>query len=136
MTCFPDRKTCACDNVFEGSRTTTKVLRTFVFSALLIVLPVATVAAQEPRLSAAGAQLGVNIATIAATIAADNAEYSPRLGLAVGGFARFSLTDNVAFQLEGLFSQKGSKIEERGTTLTLTVPYVEIPVLLRVPVSV
>jgi hypothetical protein len=65
-------------------------------------------------------------------------ESTSRVGLAVGGHARFRINDRVAFQPELLFVMKGVKLDAvNGTSASLRVNYFEFPLLAHVtfPIS-
>lgn len=59
-------------------------------------------------------------------------ETTSRAGLIGGGWARFPITDQVAFEPELLFVMKGAKLDEAaGGTVGVRVNYFEIPLLAR-----
>jgi hypothetical protein len=65
-------------------------------------------------------------------------ESTSRVGLAVGGHARFPITDRIGFQPELLFVMKGVKLDEvDGTSASLRVNYFEFPLLAHItfPIS-
>jgi hypothetical protein len=67
-----------------------------------------------------------------------SAESTSRVGLGVGGHARFPITDRIAFQPELLFVMKGVKLDEvDGTSASLRINYFEFPLLAHItfPVS-
>jgi len=74
-----------------------------------------------------GPRLGLNMATVAGV----NNNAGVRLGLLLGGYGKFSLTDNVAFQPEILYSVKGfaSTNNSSSSKYFLKLNYFDIPLL-------
>ncbi len=95
----------------------------------LIIMLTGIVSAQG--ITAKGVKIGLNLANVGG----DDVENEPdsKIGLAVGGFFTYSLTDKIAIQPEIYYSQKGFKIEETELGMTVKVTtalnYLEIPIL-------
>lgn len=89
----------------------------------------ATAAAQARQF---GAKVGPSFSTLAIQ-PADTEDYRIRAGASGGGFLVLPLTPWVAVQFEGLYMQKGGKLEvpEFNETATILLDYIEFPVLLR-----
>lgn len=92
--------------------------------AALTALPTAAAAQQI------GVKAGVNVATLTN---AEFPDHSQRIGLVGGLFVTVPATERFSFQIEGLYSEKGIKIEveESGFELdgNLRLRYLEVPVL-------
>ncbi len=52
-----------------------------------------------------------------------------KVGLAIGGFAEIGVSENFAVQPELLYSQMGTKDKSSGTTFSVNLDYIAIPVL-------
>ena len=52
-----------------------------------------------------------------------------KLGLAGGALVQVPLSDNMAFRVEALYSQKGAKYEAGGNTAKVNMDYIEVPLL-------
>lgn len=101
--------------------------------ALLCLLPSALVAQRNARMT--GLTAGINFATLGGEDV-DGASSDGRVGLAVGAFGSFPLSNAVAFQPEVIFIQKGADFTPTGTTgAAVRLDYVQIPVLLRLRVA-
>ncbi len=97
--------------------------------AFLCLVPTMLVAQQKPRMT--GLTAGINFATLRGADT-DGASTDGRVGIAVGAFGSFLISDNLAFQPEILFIQKGADFTTAGTTAAaIRLDYVQIPVLLR-----
>ncbi|HSG80775.1 MAG TPA: outer membrane beta-barrel protein, partial [Gemmatimonadota bacterium] len=55
-------------------------------------------------------------------------------GLNVGGLVAWNVSDRFAVQLAGMYTRKGSKVEESGQQFDVRVDYFEIPLLARVTI--
>ena len=62
--------------------------------------------------------------------------YRSRTGLTVGATADLGVTPWLAIQLEGRYTQLGTRQEEAGVTGVLRVSYVELPLVVRVALPV
>lgn len=94
-----------------------------LFTSIFILLTQITVA----QISY-GPRLGLNMATLAGV----NNNAGVRLGLLLGGYGKFSLTDNISFQPEFLYSVKGyaSTNNSSSSKYFLKLNYFDIPLLL------
>ena len=102
--------------------------------AVLLTVGVSNAAAQTSPYF--GVKAGVNFAKI--NFEADgeddddfNDELDRRMGLVAGLFMVYPIRDTFGFQVEGLFSQKGAKIDEGGFEASSELDYFEVPVLAR-----
>lgn len=77
-----------------------------------------------------GFKLGMNIATLSGE-EADAADAESITGLIAGGYLQIELNDRFALQPELLFSRDGAKGDTLGLEGTVTLDYIEVPVLLR-----
>jgi hypothetical protein len=104
-------------------------MRTRIASSSLLVLSIVAVpaAAQEPVTF--GIKGGLNITS--ANVEAVGFDISPdsRAGLVAGLFVHYPIREQVGLQIEGLYSQKGAKVDDLGIDVDLRLDYVEIPVL-------
>jgi hypothetical protein len=85
-----------------------------------------------------GVKAGVNLATLSfdpSTIPSlpsnppIEMNTGTRIGLVAGGFATIPLGARFAVQPEGLFSQKGATLQDPGVDATITINYLEVPIL-------
>ena len=78
-----------------------------------------------------GIKAGINVANI--IFEAEDAEinFDRRTGFVGGLFLVWPATTRAALQVEALYSQKGSELEEMGARGSVDLDYFEIPVLLR-----
>lgn len=58
-----------------------------------------------------------------------------RMGVAFGGFAHISFSDQFGFQPELLYSMEGAKYEESGLEATIKTDYINIPLLIQYKAS-
>jgi hypothetical protein len=100
-----------------------------VLLALILLAVPAAAAAQGLTYGVKG---GINLATVDAE-GDDDVGY--RLGLAAGGFVALPLGSRLTIQPEGLFSQKGSKTDLEGVSVTLQLDYIEVPILVKYALS-
>ena len=111
-----------------------RLVRPFILAlsiASLALVP-ATAAAQG---TTAGIKGGINLSNIVIS-GGDSLDISfeKRLGLVVGAFVGFDFNPNVGLQVEGLYSQKGTKSTDlfgSADDLDIRVDYFEIPLLVR-----
>lgn len=105
-------------------------MRTWIASGSLLLLAtlVAVPASAQESLSF-GVKGGLNIAS--ANVEAVGFDISPdsRTGLVAGLFVHYPLREQIGLQIEGLYSQKGAKVDELGIEVDLRLDYLEIPVL-------
>jgi hypothetical protein len=105
-------------------------MRTWIASASLLVLAtfVAVPASAQEGISF-GVKAGANIAST--NVEAVGFDISPdsRTGLVAGVFVFYPFREQIGLQVEGLFSQKGAKVNDLGIDVDLRLDYFEIPVL-------
>jgi opacity protein-like surface antigen len=99
---------------------------------LLALLHPAGAAAQE---TAVGVKGGLNIASLELDAAGFDVSPDSRPGFVAGVFVRHDLRDRFGVQVEGLYTQKGAKLDEFGVDIDLRIDYLEIPVLARVGIQ-
>jgi hypothetical protein len=102
-----------------------------VFAASVFLVAPATAFAQE-----IGVKAGVNFASLTPE-EDESPDMSRRRGLVAGGWFRTGTTARLSFQVEGLFSEKGVKVDQIVfepdliASIDLRVRYVEFPLLAR-----
>ena len=79
-----------------------------------------------------GVKGGVNLADEVITGDNNPPPLDWRVGIVAGGFVRLPLAPWVGLQAEGLYAQKGAKLDVQGVNSTIQLDYAEIPVLLHV----
>ena len=79
-----------------------------------------------------GVKGGLNVANQDVTDTGGGVSFDPRLGLVAGGFVTLPISSWLAVQAEGLYSEKGSRVNVAGGESKLIVNYFEVPVLGRV----
>jgi hypothetical protein len=106
-----------------------KSVRMLAIAAALLAAP-ATLQAQDGGVDlAAGVKAGVNIATLSG----EGDSPGRRTAFLGGGFLTISLANSIVyFQPELLYSLKGFKESEGGTTGTLNLKYLDLPLLVGV----
>ncbi len=105
----------------------------FYCLTLLCSIPSAIVAQVNPRMT--GLTAGINFASLGGEDV-DGASSDGRVGIAVGAFGSFLLSNAVAFQPEVIFIQKGADFTLAGTTgAAVRLDYVQVPLLLRFRVA-
>lgn len=82
-----------------------------------------------------GLKAGWNITTLTGEMA-EAANVESINGLLAGGFVRFEIAKGFSLQPELLFSRKGAEGDTLGIRGTVTLNYIEIPVLLRYTIPV
>ena len=82
-----------------------------------------------------GVKGGVNIANVDVSDDGAAPSFDPRIGLVAGGFVRMPVASWLAVQAEGLYAEKGARVEESGVDAKLILNYLEVPVLARVPLG-
>jgi hypothetical protein len=82
-----------------------------------------------------GVKGGVTLAKLAEEDEGDSVAFDNRIGLVAGGFMTWPLGARLALQPEGLFTQKGAKVEAGGGTLTQELDYLDVPVLVQYRLS-
>ena len=56
---------------------------------------------------------------------------SMKLGMAGGAFAKLPFSDAVAFRIEALYSQAGTKWSDSGVTVNMNLAYIQVPLLVQ-----
>ena len=110
---------------FPGS--VARVARAVLIAAVLLILPSFAFAQQV------GIKAGANFASLTPE-ENENPDTSPLAGLVAGVWIRPQPTGRVSFQAEGLFSEKGMRLNSWGPgtpSVDVRVRYVEIPLLAR-----
>lgn len=92
---------------------------------LMIVAVMAMVATAAVAQTTFGVKAGVNFASLSD----DFDEMDSKMGLALGGFVKFELSEKFAFQPELLFSAQGAKLEEGGAELKIKANYLNLPLM-------
>ena len=89
-----------------------------------------------------GVMGGVNLANIDFSATNVSLNFDQRIGGIGGGFFRYDFRDNLGLQVEGLFSQKGTKTDELDADglggpdeYKALVNYIEIPILAHIAVK-
>ena len=113
----------------------------FRFATALMLLAVAgaSPASAQPT---GGVMGGVNLANIDFSATNISLNFDQRIGVIGGGFFRYDFRDNFGLQVEGLFSQKGTKTDELDADglggpdeYKALVNYIEVPILAHVGVK-
>ena len=104
-------------------------MRTWIASGSLLILSIVARPAAAQESVTFGIKGGLNITS--ANVEAVGFDISPdsRAGLVAGLFVHYPLREQVGLQIEGLYSQKGAKVDDLGIDVDLRLDYVEIPVL-------
>lgn len=105
----------------------------------VLTIVVAMAAVVIPRAAAAqgmsyGAKGGVTLATVSED-PEGLTSWGYRVGLAAGGYVALPLGSRLAIQAEGLFNQKGARVDDDGLVTTLKLDYIEVPVLVKYAVT-
>lgn len=95
----------------------------------LVALVPSRAAAQEPL--SFGVKGGLNIASADVSAVGFNISPDSRPGVVIGAFAGYDFHPYFGVQLEGLYTQKGAKVNEFGLDVDLRIDYFEIPILAR-----
>ena len=101
-------------------------MKRIILSLGLLVGAAGVANAQEARF---GIKAGLNLANQTNTDANNRKNL---VGAAAGLMADFSFSDLISLHPEVLFSQKGVKYEDGGTTIKSRRTYIDVPLLLRV----
>jgi len=102
-----------------------------VLTVFLSVCGASAAVAQEVTY---GATAGISLSTLSFDPSSE-AEYGFRTGLVAGAFATWPLGSRLAIQPEGLFTQKGAKLDEAGIDATIKIDYLEVPVLVKYAIT-
>jgi hypothetical protein len=106
------------------------VLAAFVLAASIP----AFASAQTPSGLTGGVKGGITFGDIpkfSEQVEGDGVDAGKRTGLAIGGFVTIPFDKLFAFQVEGLYTQKGFHAEGGGEQGTFKFDYIDIPLLLR-----
>ncbi len=95
-------------------------------AAILLPLLASPLAAQQWSIGALG---GANRSTAAGS---DADGFTARIGVAGGVQLVRTLGDNLALEVNALYSMKGAKQDQQGATADVRLAYLELPLLLRV----
>lgn len=105
-----------------------------VMAALVTLVCLPSLASAQ---TSAGVVGGVNVSNIDFSADGIDVNFKQRTGVVVGAFVRRDFREGLGLQLEGLFSQKGTKTsefflddEDETVDFEIIVNYLEIPVLL------
>jgi len=96
---------------------------------LVLTLGVSSAAAQTSP--SFGVKAGVNFANLDFDADDVNLSFDRRTALVAGGFVLWPVRDTFGLQVEGLFTQKGAKIEDDGIEGSIKLDFFEVPVLAR-----
>jgi outer membrane protein with beta-barrel domain len=103
-------------------------------AALVCVLVLASSPAHAQGLSF-GAKAGVAVADLHFGGEGGEVNTDPRIGLVAGGFVNRSLFGRFEIQPEVLYAQKGTTVDEGGARLHIELDFVDVPVLIRYPLT-
>ena len=81
-----------------------------------------------------GFKVGLNLANLDIEFDDENEvepEFDTKPGLIIGGYVSVAFNDQVSFQPEVLFTQKGAKLEEGGEDAEVDLDFIQIPALMR-----
>ena len=85
----------------------------------------------------AGIMAGVNSSSLSISDLPSVEGTSSQTGFMAGGWVGMHLGSMIALQVEGFYTQKGTKLTSSGSTIgTIKVDYVEVPVILRVGIPI
>jgi len=103
---------------------------------IALVLTLGTVASAGAQ-TAIGIKSGINIANFSVTESghAPETPYEARKGILLGGTVEIGLTPWLAVQFEGRYSQEGSRQTEMGTTASVRLSYLSLPVVAKVRIA-
>lgn len=100
-------------------------MKFFATTALAVFLMAAAASAQHANI---GIKAGLNVFTIHSN---NNTSYTSKTGLNLGLLTHIHLSRQIAFQPELLYSGQGAKYTIAGTTTTLKLDYINVPLLLQ-----
>ena len=103
-------------------------MKKLILSSAALLLIVSAGFAQDVTF---GAKAGINVANQKFKSGTDGTTQTgnSKVGLAIGGFAEIGVSENFAVQPELLYSQMGAQDKSTGTTVTVNVDYIAVPVL-------
>jgi len=97
---------------------------------LILFLCFSTVLSAQSKLGA-GVKAGINVATQVTTGEGENVNTESLVGFHAGGYCHYFIIDQVAVQLELLFSQKGANWNDLDFSGKDRLCYIDIPLLFR-----
>ena len=97
-------------------------MKKIILTTLILVLTMVSVKAQT-----FGAKAGLNVANLAGDVTDNKA----LLGVTIGAFTEFELSDAIKLQPELLYSAQGAKYEEEGISIDFKMNYINIPVMFK-----
>jgi hypothetical protein len=105
--------------------------------ALALLVPVAAHAQpgatpEQPDRLHLGGKLGLNVASISTDANGDSSGVESRIGVAMGVFVRYVVSDVFSLQPEWFYTTKGAKLTGGSEELIVNLSYLEIPLLARV----
>lgn len=103
------------------------------FAALALALIVAAPGGLQAQSFSVGVFGGWNNASLGYSQGAFSGT-EPLSGMNAGGLVAWNVSDQFAMALAGMYTRKGSKVEDSGQQLTLRADYFEIPLLARVKI--
>ena len=101
-------------------------MKKLLLSAIIVMITIISASAQS-----FGAKAGLNIANVSGDVENNKA----LLGLNIGVFAEFELSDGIFLQPEVLYSAQGFKAKEEGVTVDFDMEYLNIPVMFKFEVA-
>ena len=101
-------------------------MKKLLLTAIIVLFTVISTSAQS-----FGAKAGLNIANVSGDVEDNKA----LLGLNVGVFAEFELSDWVFLQPEILYSAQGVELKEEGVSFDFEMDYLNIPVMFKFEVA-
>lgn len=104
-------------------------MKTKILAITTIICITFTAKAQDEKKSNAGLKLGYNLAAVSYD---GDTETGQRHGFHIGFYGESFLSDNVALQVELLYSQQGYEIEDNSGVFTQKLDYINLPLLLKV----
>jgi hypothetical protein len=110
--------------VFPGEIMKTLRFGLALFAAAAICLP-----SQLDAQTLIGAKAGINLANVSVSLGSLSASADSRTGFVGGAFAQFGLGSPLFLQPEVLYSSKGSEASDEIEDFTLSLDYLEVPIL-------
>lgn len=112
-------------------------MRRVLSTAVIATATVFTVFTPAQAQLTAGIMAGVNSSSLSISDLSSGEGTSSQTGFMAGGWVGMHLGSMIALQVEGFYTQKGTKRTSSGTTVgTIKVDYVEVPVILRVGIPI
>jgi hypothetical protein len=95
---------------------------------LILILAMAFAVTANAQGTVFGIKAGVNFANISGD---DTDGLSSLTGFVGGGFVDIPMSPTISIQPEVFYSQKGAKIDDLGTDVSIKLDYIDIPVLFK-----